>query len=296
MALDGLSVGDALGGQFFIPRVFETKFSSKDTPDAPWGYTDDTEMALAIAEVLQRHGRIDQDDLALTFAHRYQRNVYRGYGPTMHEILPAIHRDVPWIVAASSPFGGTGSLGNGAAMRAAPIGAYFADDLALVASEAAASAEVTHFHPEGQAGAIAVAVAAAWGWRVRDRCTERSAAALFEVVLAYTPTGATRSGLEKASVLPAAGPPDLAAYELGNGSRVTAADTVPFAMWCSAHFLNDYAGAIWATLSGFGDMDTNCAIVGGVVAMATGRDAPLIPKALRPAVAGVLAWRCASGF
>lgn len=54
-----------------------------------------------------------------------------------------------------------GSMGNGAAMRVAPIGAYFADDLDKVLSHARASAEVTHGHREGIAGAMATAVASA---------------------------------------------------------------------------------------------------------------------------------------
>lgn len=52
-------------------------------------------------------------------------------------------------------------MGNGGAMRAAPVGAYFADDLDKVLCHARASAEVTHGHIEGIAGAMAVAVAAA---------------------------------------------------------------------------------------------------------------------------------------
>ena len=40
-------------------------------------------------------------------------------------------------------------------MRVAPLGAYFAEDVERAASEAHLSAQVTHAHPEGQAGAIA---------------------------------------------------------------------------------------------------------------------------------------------
>lgn len=47
-------------------------------------------------------------------------------------------------------------------MRVAPVGAFFADDMDLVVSQARASAEVTHAHNEAIVGAIAVAVAAAW--------------------------------------------------------------------------------------------------------------------------------------
>jgi ADP-ribosylglycohydrolase len=56
------------------------------------------------------------------------------------------------------------------------------------------------------------------------------------------------------------------AKALGNGSLVTAPDTVPFAIWCAANFLHDYVRALSITISVGGDCDTNAAIVGGIVA------------------------------
>jgi ADP-ribosylglycohydrolase len=51
---------------------------------------------------------------------------------------------------------------------------------------------------------------------------------------------------------------------------VTAQDTVPFVLWSAACHLNDYEEALWATVSGLGDRDTTCAMVGGVVVMHAG--------------------------
>lgn len=62
----------------------------------------------------------------------------------------------------------------------------------------------------------------------------------------------------------------LAVSALGNGSRVSAPDTVPFALWCAAHHLGDFEEAMWRTVSGLGDRDTTCAIVGGIVAFSVG--------------------------
>src|SRR5437764_9793231 len=157
LALDGLSVGDAFGQRFFYAPSVESLIAERAVPQPPWRYTDDTEMALAIVEVLERHGRIDQDDLARTFARRYDADPGRGYGPMAHEILEAIGAGQPWQAVAGAAFGGMGSMGNGAAMRVAPLGAYFADDPDAVVDQARASAAVTHAHPDGQAGAIAVA-------------------------------------------------------------------------------------------------------------------------------------------
>ena len=79
LSLDGLSVGDAFGERFFGPtnEVWQ-RISRRDLPHAPWTYTDDTEMALSIVEILQECGIIDQDLLATRFANRMQAN--RGYG------------------------------------------------------------------------------------------------------------------------------------------------------------------------------------------------------------------------
>lgn len=276
LSLDGLSVGDAFGERFFLPLgTAVSMIEQRAPPGAPWSYTDDTEMALGIVQVLEEHGRIDQERLAEVFGSRYRDNPYRGYGGAAHEILQAIHLGEPWRRVSSQVFGGTGSMGNGGAMRVAPLGAYFADDLARLVSEARASAEVTHFHPEGQAGAIAIAVAAAWAWRERERPVP--ARQLFDVVLDHTPPGATRRGLERARALPLESSPCVAAKELGSGARVISEDTVPFSVWCAARHLDSYEEALWSTVSGLGDRDTTCAIVGGIVALRTGRGA--IPAA-----------------
>jgi ADP-ribosylglycohydrolase len=65
-------------------------------------------------------------------------------------------------------------------------------------------------------------------------------------------------------------PVEAVAKALGNGSLVTAPDTVPFAVWCAAHHLDNYVEAITLTISGDGDCDTNAAIVGGIVALSVG--------------------------
>jgi ADP-ribosylglycohydrolase len=276
LSLDGLSVGDAFGERFFLPMGIATRMvERREIAPPPWGYTDDTEMALGIVQVLEAHGRIDQDALAKVFGKRYRDNPYRGYGGTAHGILEALHEGQPWRRVSSQVFGGDGSMGNGGAMRVAPLGAYFAGDLGRVVSEARASAEVTHFHPDGQAGAIAIAVAAAWALEWPG--TQAPASRLFEVVLDHTPPGATRRGLEKARALPLESSPVAAAKELGSGSRVISEDTVPFSVWCAARHLGHYEEALWSTVSGMGDRDTTCAIVGGIVVLSAGRES--IPAA-----------------
>jgi ADP-ribosylglycohydrolase len=263
-SLDGLSVGDAFGEKFFGPeRSVRERIEAREVPAGRWHYTDDTEMALGIVEVLEARGAVEQDLLADVFARRFVNNRYRGYGATAQGILEAIADKVPWELASKRVFGGEGSMGNGGAMRAAPVGAYFFDDEARVISEARASAEVTHFHPDGQAGAIAVALAAAF---VTRHPTTRDGDALLKWVTERVPDGATRRGLEQARALPLHGPLGRA-IALGTGAQVISSDTVPFSLFCAARCIDDYEAALWTTVAGLGDRDTTCAIVGGIVAM-----------------------------
>jgi ADP-ribosylglycohydrolase len=261
-SLEGLSVGDAFGEQFFDHlRMVEGLVEQRALPAGLWTYTDDTVMALSVVDVLSEKRMVDQDLLAALFAARYRLDPRRGYGGTAHDILTEISEGVPWRTASSAVFGGSGSMGNGGAMRAAPIGAYFFDDFEAVVENARRSAEVTHAHPEGQAGAIAVAVAAA--------CVARSIRdprAIFDTVLSLTPDSETRAGVQKASALSLGDDVRTAVSALGNGSRVIAQDTVPFSLWCAARHLDSFEQAMWCTASGLGDRDTTCAIVGGIIA------------------------------
>lgn len=247
-SLEGLSVGDALGAL--------ARGADRQLPPGPCPYTDDTAMACSIVEALEQRGFLDPDDLFQRFAARYQADPGRGYGPGMIMLFHQVRRGMPWETAVRDLFG-SGSFGNGAAMRVAPVGAYFAEDYEQVVAQARASARTTHVHPEGIAGAVAVALAAA--------AAVRGETDLFAPVLQHTPPGLTRDGLERARRLEAS--PEEAARELGNGQQVTSQDTVPFCLWCASRYRDSYVECFWSTLSGQGDRDTNCAITGSIVAL-----------------------------
>ena len=283
-SLEGLSVGDAFGEQFVwhpedIPR--------RRTDVAFWRWTDDTEMALSVTAVLSRCGEVDRDQLAESFANQFDAS--RGYGAGMlFELLPGLQQGADWRVAARSLFG-NGSFGNGAAMRVAPLGACFAEDLDAVVKQAQRSAEVTHAHPEGIAGAVAVAIAAAIAARHKQEQHVAGPRTFVDSVRAHVPASAVRANLDLAyeSLGPGASA-DRVAELLGNGSQVTAQDTVPFCIWMAGACLDDYEEALWQTVSVHGDMDTNCAIVGGIVAAHVGVEG--IPREWRKAREPLPTW------
>jgi ADP-ribosylglycohydrolase len=257
-SLAGLSVGDAFGEQFFHPAYAETLLPDQLLPPPPWSWTDDTNMALSIVAVLSEYGTIDQDALAGSFGERYDPR--RGYGRAMHGLLPRYRHGADWRLEAPRLFAGSGSFGNGASMRVAPLGAFFADDLDRTVAEAGRSAEVTHTHPEGKAGAVAVAVAAALA-----AGGEASGMSFVEAVITRTPPSEVRDRLAAIPRLEPGAASSEVVEQLGNGSRISAQDTVAFTVWAASQHLDDYEAALWLTVGAGGDLDTTCAIVGGIL-------------------------------
>jgi ADP-ribosylglycohydrolase len=272
LSLDGLGLGDALGEMLsYQAHAAPKRLAENSLPAGPWFHTDDTEMAISIVAVLKSHGYLHQDALAKRFARRFERDPERGYGKMTRIQLREIMAGAKWRDTAADAFSGQGSMGNGSAMRVAPLGAYFADDLERCADEARASSLVTHTHPEGVAGAMAVAVAAAAAWQLRTDLGADRIRGFFEAVLRHTPESQVRRGILLASTTPPETLETDLARSLGNGSLVTAPDTVPFCIWMAAHHPRHFAEAIGKTISVGGDCDTNSAIVGGIVALSAGR-------------------------
>ncbi|MBX2798553.1 MAG: ADP-ribosylglycohydrolase family protein [Myxococcales bacterium] len=258
--------GDCFGESFFFPSVERTlRTQQRRLAEGPWPWTDDTAQAAVLVRHLRANGEVRQDAFAQELAEAYLADPRRGYGANAHDLLKAIAAGEPWQTEAPAAFDGTGSMGNGAAMRVAPLGAWFADDLNTVVEQARRSAEVTHANNNGIAGAIFVALAAAAVARGITHPDE-----LWELLLSRTTGSFVRVNVETAARLDPTTPVDRAAAELGSGFRVCAHDTVGFALWCAFHHGASLEEALWTTVAGLGDMDTTCAIVGGILG-ASGR-------------------------
>ncbi|SDP67731.1 ADP-ribosylglycohydrolase [Streptomyces sp. cf386] len=258
-SLRGLAVGDALGSQFFVPVNYPL-LKRRELPSGPWQWTDDTEMACSVVAVLATHHRIDQDALARSFAEHHDFD--RGYGPAVNRLLRLIREGGDWRELSAALFNGQGSWGNGAAMRIAPLGAWYADDPEQATHQAEISAYPTHQHREAVVGAMAVAAAASLAAAPGG---PPSPGALLDDVVALVPKSAVGAGLRRARDMLDYDDAATVAAVLGCGRRTTAHDTVPFALWSAARALGDYEQAFWTTAQVGGDVDTTCAIVGGVI-------------------------------
>ncbi len=278
-SLEGLSVADALGGFFeFSDKAAATAAANRRIPNAtPWNWTDDTNMALSIYEILRRFEAIDQDALAVSYGLHYAH--WRGYGMSMHTLLPPLGQGEDWR-ELNKRFFPDGSWGNGGPMKIAPVGAYYADDMAALVKAVDEVTVITHAHPESVAGSTAVAAAAAIAWNTRETAPP-APEAFIQQVIDHTPQSDVRQGLEKAKGLPASRPLKKIVEALGNGARISSMDSAPFAVWCAANHLTDYEDAVWTVIAAGGDVDTIGAMVGGIVACRVGMEG--IPQAWRDA-------------
>jgi diguanylate cyclase (GGDEF)-like protein len=274
LSLAGLCIGDAFGaslnslGNISTPGSVSAPFPSalierRVLPHAPWRWTADTQLALSVVEELEQREWIDQDNLARRMAWRFSADPARGFGPGARLVLERIAQGEYFRSVRRAAYDG-GSYGCLAASRGIPIGAFFSSDLDRAAREARLAAAITHLHPESQAGAEAVAVAAA----LAAGATPRQGADFLQDLASRLPDSLVSQAIQKAVSIPP-GQPGLAAQMLGAGRRNTVFDTVPFALWCAAHHLDSFEEALWVAASAGGKRSTNCAIVGGILALAS---------------------------
>lgn len=234
-------------------------------------YTDDTQMMIGVAESLAERGDFDGADMAERFAENFEGN--RGYGPGAHGVMLALRRGAVWNEVAPGLFGGSGSLGNGAAMRVAPVGVFYHDDPAELRRVAELQSTITHTHPLGKEGAALLAYAVA--------CAARHA------------PGAAFAPDDFLSDLHAFVHPDRANYSahltaIGEllerragaaevietlGNDVTAPGSVPTAIYAFLAHPDSFSEAVTVAVRLGGDADTIGAMTGAIAGAFHGAEA-----------------------
>jgi ADP-ribosyl-[dinitrogen reductase] hydrolase len=155
----GAAVGDALGMplEFGPRRPSDHLVSTMRTGRLPPGtFTDDTEMALALAESLLIHWPLDPVDLAERFVAWYKAGP-DDVGNHTRAVLSRIAAGEPWgqaveAVQARKP----DSAGNGSVMRCWPVALVHWDNLGRLLADSRLQSQVTHPHPECEAGSAFV--------------------------------------------------------------------------------------------------------------------------------------------
>jgi poly(ADP-ribose) glycohydrolase ARH3 len=168
---------------------------------------------------------------------------------------------IPYAQAAQSLFNGSGSFGNGAAMRIAPLGLFFHDSLQIY-ELACDSAEVTHAHPVGKDGAALQARAVAQAVKL-DPQKEFLVDFFVRDLIDFCRTHEIRGKMELLEELLNENiNPPLAAKQLGQSVAVQ--ESMPFAIYSFVRHPRSFEDCLDCAIMHGGDRDTLGAMAGAV--------------------------------
>ncbi len=252
-AMLGCALGDAIGELAFKYRHRKTLENKIDALDL-LVFTDDTAMAIALAESLIKMKAIDQEDIGNTFAKHYLKEPWRGYAagpPTIFAMVA--DSKISYVDAAKRLYGGEGSFGNGAAMRIVPVGLRFYD-LEDLYNKAAATAEVTHAHPVGKDGAAIQALAIAQAVKAEPH-ENLDQEAFLDMLISSARTREIRKKLTLVDkLIRDNAPPQKAARELGKSVAVH--ESMPFSLYSFLKNHQSFEECLFCAVLHGGDRDT----------------------------------------
>jgi ADP-ribosylglycohydrolase len=153
-ALLGLAAGDALGTtlEFTAPGSFtpiDDMVGGGPFNLRPGEWTDDTSMALCLAESLLECKGFDPIDQLARYV-RWMREGHHSSNGECFDVGTTVRLALGRFERTGQPSGSTEerSAGNGSLMRLAPVPLFFAADAAVAVAKAAESSRTTHAHPE----------------------------------------------------------------------------------------------------------------------------------------------------
>lgn len=260
-ALLGLALGDALGEVAFSARSRRRLAETLQSLEL-LRFTDDTAMALALAQNLLQEKDLHPQSLGKCFHETYLQEPWRGYGPGPRRIFSLVEKTgLPYVEAARKLYRGEGSYGNGGAMRVAPVGLFFLDHHQLE-TKARLSAAVTHAHPIGQDGAAVLARAVAEVTKLRPQQI-LDKFRLLETLLTTARTKEIREKLQQLYSLleMKAGVKEAAALL---GTSVIVQESMPYALYAFLYNPTNFREALLAAILQGGDRDTIGAMTGAL--------------------------------
>src|SRR5215471_10980801 len=145
-----LAIGDAYAAAFeFVDRDLTSAHQLGEYARhprhqrEPGRYTDDTQMSIAVAELIVSGAPFTRENLADCFVQAFKRDPRTGYAGGFYEFLTSV-KDGADFLARIRPT----SDKNGGAMRAAPVGVF--TRIEEVVDKAALQARLTHDTDEGR--------------------------------------------------------------------------------------------------------------------------------------------------
>ncbi len=260
----GLAIGDALGMPFegypswVVGPVLDQiqgfhESSHRGLSAGQW--TDDTQMTLCLARSLVRLGQAEPEDIAREYLGWFQSGDVRGIGATTLSAMTRLEGGAAWHESGTE---GEYAAGNGAAMRAAPLGLLYHDDLEGLRKACGVDAEITHKNAEAVAGSRAVAFLVA-----RLVTGAVPGKELLEETIQFVAGSRVGDNLKRSlEFLGRQVDPLEASEALGVGAYVV--ETVAWSAFCFFHAPDDFPRAVMAAVRAGGDTDTAGAITGAL--------------------------------
>lgn len=260
----GQAIGDALGVPYefapLIPAGQAAMIGGGLGPYAPGEWSDDTQMALCIAEVLAATGSVEEAALAQIAENflAWQAGGATDIGNQTRTVLSRARASADHLAGmqqASREGAAHDRAGNGALMRTAVVGLIALDDARATADAAAQIAALTHAHP------LCVESSILWSEAVRVAVTSGRLDLRGGLALLDAPARAAwAERIDQAETQPPA------AFT-PNGFTVTALQ----AAWASIHATRHHPesehaeAALQVAVSIGDDTDTVAAIAGGLL-------------------------------
>ena len=161
----GTAAGDALGAPYEFQPPRDAELPVEMTGGGPWEpgeWTDDTAMAIAIAEVAATGADLQDEaaqDAIVSRWHTWSLTA-KDVGIQTRSVLSAAARHAPITAVAARAASAdhhqrTGrTAGNGSLMRTAPVAPAYLDDEDAMVTAARAISELTHFDPDAGDAAV----------------------------------------------------------------------------------------------------------------------------------------------
>lgn len=262
-ALLGLAVGDALGAaaegmaRGSYPRMTEFRASASHGL-APGEWTDDTAMALCLAESLLACGELDRHDLMRRFLRWYRtgENACRGHAIGIGENTRATLETYERTGAFAEGSDRAGGVGNGCIMRLAPVAIRYRSDAGAARETAILQARTTHCAEEAAEAAGLMAVLMTLALRRGDRSAISDA------------LSQTRN--PRIQAIAAGEYRHMPRERISSAAR--AADTLEAALWC-LHRAASFEEAVVEAVNLGGDTDTIGATTGQIAGAIFGASA-----------------------
>jgi len=260
----GLAVGDSLGSRLegYSPEAIRRagNLDRDEFLEGLWDWsrgrwTDDTKMAVALAESIVESNGFNPEQAARKYLEWYESGDWRGIGNITRQSLSNLKEGAGW---QSSGIETEWAAGNGTAMRVAPIGLLHVNNLERLKEDAKNDAIITHNNHEAVNGSFAISYAVA-----RLAKGDINTNDLIPDTLDFIEPSDVLLRLEVAQELIAQGThPSDALLDIGTGGYVV--ETVASAFYCFLSSKDSFDSAVYNAIMGGNDTDTTAAITGAL--------------------------------